>query len=165
MNRSHAISATGLPLLLAALSLTGCTTQQDATLPSRITSALETAFNKGDVAACADLYADDAEIISNHTHIFTGKQSIEEFFKDQVSNQILFDTDSKLSVVSGDVAMEQGTYRVRNVVQGVDVEYGDYLNVWRKTNGQWKAYRSMYNVTQSPAALVSVQTDSDDRPM
>ena len=165
MNSSSVINATGLAVMLAALSLTGCTTQQDVPLPSKVTSALVTAFNRGDTAACADLYTDDAEIISNHTHIFTGKRAIEAFFKDQVSKEILFDTDSKLSVVSGDVAMEQGTYRVRNVVRGVDVEYGDYLNVWRKTHGQWKTYRSMYNVTQSPAALVSVQTQPDDHPL
>ena len=166
MNRSSVIKATGLPMMLAALSLTGCTTQQDVPLPGKVTNALETAFNRGDVEACADVYTDDAEIISNHTHIFTGKQAIEQFFKDQVSNEILFDTDSKLSVVSGDVAMEQGTYRVRNVRQGVDVEYGDYLNVWRRTHGVWKAYRSMYHVTQSPAALVSVQAQLDDeRPL
>ena len=59
--------------------------------------------------------------------------------------------------------MEQGTYKVRNVQTGVDVEFGDYLNVWRKTDGHWKAYRSMYNVTRSPGALVSAQPESDDR--
>ncbi len=67
-----------------------------------------------------------------------------------------------MSVVSGDVAMEQGTYRVRNVIQGVDVEYGDYLNVWRKTSGQWKAFRSMYNVTYAPTAMVSVTPAGED---
>ena len=161
MNRSTAFATTAL---IPVLALTGCVSQ-DAALPKDVTSALETAFNKGDVAACADIYADDAEIISNQTNSVTGKHAINGFFKDQVSRDILFDTDTKLSVVSGNVAMEQGTYRVRNVVQGVDVEYGDYLNVWRKTDGKWKAYRSMYNVTQSPAALVSVLPEGDDRPM
>lgn len=163
MNRSTAMTTTAL-LPVLALTLTGCASQ-DIPLPKDVTSALETAFNKGDVAACADIYADDAEIISNRTNSVTGKHAINDFFKDQVSRAIMFDTDTKLSVVSGNVAMEQGTYRVRNVFAGVDVEYGDYLNVWRKTNGKWKAYRSMYNVTQSPAALVSVLPDNDDRPM
>ena len=163
MNRSITFATTAL-LPVLALTLTGCASK-DMPLPKNVTTALETAFNKGDVAACADIYADDAEIISNHTNSVNGKHAISAFFKDQVSRDILFDTDSKLSVVSGDVAMEQGTYRVRNVVQGVDVEYGDYLNVWRRTNGKWKAYRSMYNVTQSPAALVSVVPESDDRTM
>lgn len=173
MNRSISIAiksalpkmavAAGLSLSLA-LSLEGCATR-DEPLPKDVTSALETAFNKGDIEACANLYTDDAEIISKASHAVQGKQAIAQFFKDQVTREILFDTDTTVSVVSGDVAMEQGTYRVRDVLRGVDVEYGDYLNVWRKSNGKWKAYRSMYNVTQSPGALVSVLPDGDDRSM
>jgi len=163
MNRTFVLATTCL-LFVLAISLAGCTTRETP-LPKEVTSALETAFNKGDVTACADLYSDDAEIISNHTTTVRGRQAINEFFKDQVTREILFDTDSTLSVVSGDVAMEQGTYRVRNVIQGVDVEYGDYLNVWRKTQGKWKAYRSMYNVTMSPNSVVSVTPVPDDLPM
>jgi uncharacterized protein (TIGR02246 family) len=157
---------TVLPALALTLTLTlaGCATH-DAPLPASVTNALETAFNKGDIQACADLYADDAEIISNHSTPVNGKQAIHEFFKGQVSRELMFDTDTRMSVVSGDVAMEQGTYRVRNVTQGLDVEYGEYVNVWRKSEGKWKAYRSMYNVTQSATALVSVQTETEDRPM
>jgi uncharacterized protein (TIGR02246 family) len=170
MNRSisiavkSALPAMALTAALATLALTGCATQ-DEPLPKDVTSALETAFNKGDAQACADLFADDAQIISKASAVVEGKEAITRFFKDQVQREILFDTDPTVSIVSGDVAMEQGTYRVRNVMQGVDVEYGDYLNVWRKSNGKWKAYRTMYNVTQSPGALVSVLPDSDDRPM
>jgi ketosteroid isomerase-like protein len=152
-----------LALPAAVLVLAGCATHDEQQLPSVVTSALEVAFNRGDIQACADLYADDAEIISDHNHSVVGKKAISEFFEQQVNTDLLFDTDTRISVVSGNVAMEQGTYRVRNVAQGVDVEFGDYLNVWRKTNGHWKAYRSMYNVTRSPGALVSVSPDSDDR--
>ena len=153
-----------LALPAAALLLAGCATHDnEAQLPSDVTNALEMAFNKGDVQACADLYTDDAEIISDHNTSVVGKKAIDEFFKQQVNTDLLFDTDSKISVVSGNVAMEQGTYKVRNVQTGVDVEFGDYLNVWRKTNGHWKAYRSMYNVTRAPGALVSAQPDGDDR--
>lgn len=148
----------------ASLTLTACTSR-DTPLPKEVTTALETAFNKGDIQGCTDIFTDDAEIISKYPNAVRGHSAINEFFKDQVAREIMFDTDSTVSVVSGDVAMEQGTYRVRNVARGVDVEYGDYLNIWRKTNGQWKAYRSMYNVTYAPAALVSVIPDTDDRAM
>jgi ketosteroid isomerase-like protein len=147
----------------AALLLAGCATHDEQQLPSEVTMALESAFNKGDIQACADLYTDDAEIISDRDHPVVGKKAISEFFQQQVSADLMFDTDAKVTVVSGNVAMEQGTYKVRNVAQGVDVELGDYLNVWRKTNGHWKAFRSMYNVTRSPGALVSVQPDNDGR--
>jgi ketosteroid isomerase-like protein len=147
----------------AVLALAGCATHDEQQLPSDVTTALEMAFNKGDIQACADLYTDDAEIISDRNNPVIGKKAIGEFFKQQVSTDLMFDTDAKITVVSGNVAMEQGTYKVRNVATGIDVEFGDYLNVWRRTDGHWKAFRSMYNVTQSPGALVSAQPDNDDR--
>jgi ketosteroid isomerase-like protein len=164
MNTPFAIAATAvLPVL--ALTLAGCTTNETP-LPKEVTTALEKAFNKGDINACVDLFSDDAEILSKFAHSVRGKPAIGEFFKDQMAREILFDTDTTVSVVSGNLAMEQGTYRVRDVSRGVDVEHGDYLNFWRKADdGQWKAYRSMYNVTKSPGALVSVVPDSDERPI
>jgi ketosteroid isomerase-like protein len=156
-----------LPLVGAALAtslLAGCATRE-ATLPNDVTTALASAFTRGDVAACADLYSDDAEIISNEAPTVRGKDAIAEFFKDQVARDILFATDSTVSVVDGQLAIDQGTYRVRNVDRGVDVEYGSYLNVWRLENGQWRVFRSMYNVTMGPKVHVSVAPATEDIPI
>ena len=155
-----------LPLVTAALAsslFVGCATNE-STLPNDITTALASAFTRGDVTACADLYSEDAEIISDVAHPVRGKEAITAFFKDQVARDILFSTDSSVSVVRGDLAMDQGTYRVRNVNRGIDVEYGQYLNVWRFEQGQWRVFRSMYNVTMAPRAAVSVGPDDDDTP-
>ena len=160
MNRSYAVTTTVL-LPLLGLALAGCSAQQDVQLPAAVTTALEAAFNKGDIQACADLYTEDAVIIPEEGSKVSGREAIQRFFTDQVAREIAFDTDTTVSVVSGDLAVEQGTYRIRNVVRGVDVEYGDYLNVWRMTKGQWKAYRSMYNVTMSRGSAVSVSEDGD----
>jgi len=163
MNTSLRFASTLALPVAATLIVGGCVTHDEQQLQRDVTMALEMAFNKGDIQACTDLYTDDAEIISDRNNPVIGKKAINEFFRQQVSTDLLFDTDSKVTVVSGDVAMEQGTYKVRNVAQGVDVEFGDYLNVWRRTNGHWKAYRSMYNVTRQPGSLVSVAPANDDR--
>jgi ketosteroid isomerase-like protein len=147
--------------LSLAGSLCGCT-GGDQTLPDDVTSALETAFNRGDVAACAALYSDDAEIISEDAPVVRGKKGIEEFFSGQMDRKISFDTDSTLSIVSGDLAVEQGTYRVRDVERGADVEYGEFLNIWRKRHGQWRNFRSMYNTTEAPKGAVSVSPEDTD---
>jgi ketosteroid isomerase-like protein len=156
-----------LPLVSAALvtSLLAACTTREATLPNDVTTALASAFTRGDAEACADLYSEDAEIISNEAPTVRGREAIEEFFREQVSRDILFATDSNVSVVNGDLAMDQGTYRVRNVDRGVDVEYGSYLNVWRLENGQWRVFRSMYNVTMAPKVRVSVAPAADDVPI
>ena len=92
--------ASVLALPAAALLLAGCATHDsDVQLPIDVTNALEMAFNKGDVQACADLYTDDAEIISDHNNSVVGRKAIGEFFKQQVNTDLLFDTDSKISVV------------------------------------------------------------------
>jgi ketosteroid isomerase-like protein len=155
---------TVLPLVGAALItslLAGCATRE-RTLPNDVTTALATAFTRGDVVACTDLYSADAEIISNEAPTVRGKDAIAEFFKEQVARDILFATDSRVSVVDGELAIDQGTYRVRNVDRGVDVEYGSYLNVWRLENGRWRVFRSMYNVTMGPKVHVSVAPETDD---
>jgi ketosteroid isomerase-like protein len=156
-----------LPLVSAALVaslLAGCATRE-STLPNDVTTALAMAFTRGDVAACTELYSDDAEIISNEAPTVRGREAIEEFFREQVSRDILFATDSTVSVVNGNLAMDQGTYRVRNVNRGVDVEYGSYINVWRLENGEWRVFRSMYNVTMGPKVHVSVAPARDDMPV
>lgn len=140
--------------------LIGCAASEQP-LPTEVTSALANAFTRGDVAACTAVYTADAEIIPEDGPIVRGSKAISEFYKEQVSKDILFDTDTTTSIVSGNLAFEQGTYRVRDVRRGVDVEFGDYLNVWRKTQGQWKAYRSMYNTTMSANVGVSV-TEGDE---
>jgi ketosteroid isomerase-like protein len=153
-----------LPLVGAALItslLAGCATRE-ATLPNAVTNALASAFTRGDVAACTDLYSADAEIISNEAPTVRGKDAIAEFFKEQVARDILFSTDSNVSVVDGNLAIDQGTYRVRNVDRGIDVEYGSYMNVWRLENGAWHVFRSMYNVTMGPKVRVSVGPATDD---
>jgi ketosteroid isomerase-like protein len=161
-NRSKGL----LPLVAAALMtplLVSCA-KQDQTLPNDITTALASAFTRGDVDACAALYSDDAAILADDAPMVRGKHAITEFFKEQVSRDILFATDSAVSVVHGDLAMDQGTYRVRNVNRGVDVEYGEYLNVWRLENGQWRVFRSMYNAKVSPRVAISVAPDDDTVP-
>jgi ketosteroid isomerase-like protein len=153
-----------LPFIFAALAsplFVGCATRE-GTLPNDVTTALASAFTRGDVAACTALYSDDAEIMSDDAPAVRGKQAIAAFFKDQVARDILFSTDTSVSVVRGDLAMDQGTYRVRNVNRGVDVEYGEYMNVWRFQNGQWRVFRSMYNVKMSQRAAVSVAPDDDN---
>jgi ketosteroid isomerase-like protein len=152
-----------LVLPCVMLALAGCG-HRDVPLPDETLSALETAFNRDDIIACADVYADDAEIIPDDGPVVRGRQAIIEYFKGQVARAISFDTDTTLSIVKDDLAIEQGTYRVRDVHRGINVEYGEYLNVWRKTNGKWRAFRSMFTSTMAPRADVSVSAESEVPP-
>jgi ketosteroid isomerase-like protein len=148
-------------VLAFLLAMEGCSSR-DQGLPDDVTSALENAYTRGDVAGCVAVYSEDAEIIAPDAPAIRGKKAIEAFFKDQVARDISFDTDSTLSIVRDDFAAEQGTYRVRNVRIGETVEYGEYLNVWRRSGGQWRVFRSMYNIMMSRRVGVSVTPDEED---
>ena len=150
-----------MPLLpCLALATSGCASR-DEQVPESAVTALETAFNRGDVAACAAVYSDDAEIIPEDGPVVRGHEAITAFFKDQVAREISFGTETSFNTARGDIGVEQGTYRIRDVQRGIDVEYGEYLNVWRKVNGQWHAFRSMYNVTMSQRTGISVSPEEE----
>jgi len=146
--------------LCLCLGLAGCMPGEQA-LPNGVTTAMETAFNRSDVAGCAALYTHDAEIIPEDAPVVRGKKAILAFFRDQIERDTSFDTDTTMSIVSGDLAVEQGTYRVRDVRRGVDVESGEFLNVWKRVDGTWKNHRSMFNTMQSPRGDVTFTPEAE----
>jgi ketosteroid isomerase-like protein len=146
---------------LAVLSACG---SQDKTLSAEVTTSIEKTANKGDVEGCAALFTDDSEVLQEDAPVVRGKQAIREFCAEQIHRDLLLDTVSTMSIVSGDLAVEQGTYRVRNMRKRADVEYGEYFNTWKRSGGQWKIFRSMFNQTQAPETDVSVSDTKQEVP-
>jgi ketosteroid isomerase-like protein len=136
------------------LFLSACTHSDK--LPADVVGAYEQAFNRDDIAACMALFTDDAQILPEHGPIVTGREGIEQFLKDQMTPVAAFNTETEMTLVRRDLAIEQGHYRVRDVRRGSDVEEGKYLHVWRNVGGDWKLYRIIYNTDVEPAAKVSV---------
>jgi len=139
---------------LLCLAVTGCAS--DDTLPRSVVQAFEQAFNRDDIAACVALFTEDAQILPEHGPIVSGREGIKQFLKDQMTPVVMFDTSDDMTLVREDLAIEQGTYRVRDVRRGEDIELGKYLHVWRNVNGDWKLYRMIYNTDVAPRAEVSV---------
>ena len=67
-----------------------------------------------------------------------------------------FNTDTKMTLVRRDLAIEQGIYSVRDLRRGSEVEMGKYLHVWRKAGGDWKLFRIIYNTDVAPSTEVSI---------
>ena len=134
-----------------------------STLPRDTVQAFESAFNRDDVDGCLALFTDDAQILPEHGPVVSGKADIGQFLREQMTPTISFNTEADLSLVRGDMAIEQGHYRVRNVRRGSDIEEGKYLHVWRNQGGSWKIYRIMYNTDVAPSTEVSVAVAEDDQ--
>jgi hypothetical protein len=86
-----------------------------------------------------------------------GRQEIEAYLQDTITPNAQYGTDTEMTLVNGDLAVEQGRYRIRNVRRGADVEEGKYLNVWRRSGTSWKLYRMIYNTDVEPRTEVSVE--------
>lgn len=159
-SRSHAhLGALGITCLMA---LCACGSRPQTTLPAELTSQIEKVVNAGDVNGCAAVFTDDAEILQEDAAVVRGKQAIHEFCASQIHPELALDVTSTMSIASGDLAFEQGTYHFRNVKIGANVEYGEYLNVWRKQGTQWKIFRSMYDKTETLPTEVSVSESESD---
>jgi uncharacterized protein (TIGR02246 family) len=141
--------------VLCAAAMLGCS--QSGTLPTDVTSAWEQAFTRHDVAACVALFTDDAEILPQHGPAIRGHEQIEAYLNDSMNPRMTYDTDTEMSIVRGDLAVEQGRYVVRNVRRGSDVEAGKYVHVWRRVNNDWKLYRMIYNTDVEPRTEVSIE--------
>jgi ketosteroid isomerase-like protein len=151
MNASTTLAAT----LLCAAAMVGCS--QSGTLPGDVTGAWEQAFTRHDLPACLALLTDDAEILPQYGPKVKGQKEIEAYLQDSMNKRVSYDTDTEMSIVRDDLAVEQGRYVVRNVRRGLDVEEGKYLHVWRRVGNNWKLYRMIYNTDVEPRTEVSIE--------
>jgi uncharacterized protein (TIGR02246 family) len=148
--------------LAAVLSVTlgGCANRSEV-LPKSVVQSFEQAFNADDLEACLALFDDDAQILPERGPAVSGREGIAAFLKDQMTPVVSFNTEADMSMVRADIAIEQGSYRVRDVRRGSDVEEGKYMHVWRNRGTGWKLYRVMYNTDVAAPTAVSVAQAED----
>lgn len=152
-----AITIAGMSFLLL---LSSCARNDE--LPSTVTQAFEIAFTKHDLPALLALFTDDAQILPEHGPVVSGRDEIEDFLKNQMTPVVSFNTDTEMTLVRGDVAVEQGHYTVRDTRQGTNIEMGKYMFIWRKVDGDWRIYRTIYNTDVAPRGQATVGPITSD---
>lgn len=147
---------TALACATAAILLSGCSHSKDAALPPDVTRKFEDYIATQNAALAASLFTDDAEIFSEGRPLVHGRRNIRQYLADQMSPTILFDADTRMSLVRDDLALETGAYTFRDTRKGVDIEHGKYMHAWRRQGAAWKLFRAMYNSDEPLAAKASV---------
>ena len=108
-------------------------------------------FNRGDAAAAAATYTDDAIVMPPNQSPIEGKQAIEKGLAELISKLQLSNLQLSISEVDvqGDTAIVRGTYSSNIMVPGMDVpmeDRGKTLSVWKKqADGSWKLHRDIWN--------------------
>lgn len=107
--------------------------------------------NRGDAAAGAAAYTDDAILMPPNHPPLEGKPAIEKYLA-EIGSQLQA-SNFQLSIlevdVQGDTTIVCGTYSNSFMVPGSDApmeDRGKTMNVWkRQADGSWKLHRDIWN--------------------
>ena len=114
-----------------------------------------TAMLAGDVSVMVGNYADSAVVMMPGMPAMRGRMEYEKGFKGMMDamkiTAFTFHTDDVM--VSGDLAIETGTFAMTTVPKGGKPiqEKGKYISVWKKQmDGSWKIVRDINNSDSMP---------------
>lgn len=126
------------------LAISGCSRHEE-TLPADVITSLRTTFNAGDAAAASELFTEDGAMLPRFGAPVKGKAAIKKYMEKTLQRQQQFWINSESSTVSGDMAYDEGTYRIRDIRRNEDLDAGKYVNIFKRVNGTWKIYRSIFS--------------------
>ena len=144
-----------MKLMLAAISLLMLTASAQARdVKADIDAAnakWEAAFNKGDAAAVAQLYTEQATLLPPGAAMANGRAAVQAFWKGAIDAGYKNITLKALQVDQfGAAAREIGAFTLdapNPQKQTVHVE-GKYVVLWRRTGGTWKLDTDIWNTNQ-----------------
>ena len=136
-------------VLVGCLLLSVPAAAQDKAIIEKLNSDFMAAFNKGDMAAVGQMYAEDAYLLPPDTEIVKGRAAIQTFW----ANAAAAIGDLKLTTVDvkplgSDAAREIGTFTLKTKGDKPQEVVGKYVVVWEKAGGQWKLAADIWNTNK-----------------
>ena len=123
--------------------------------------------NRGDAAAGAAAYTDDAIVMPPNHPPLEGKQAIEQYLAKMAPQ--FHDSSFQLAIlevdIQGDTTIVRGTYSADITMPGVDspmTDQGKTLQVWKKqADGSWKIHRDTWNSNIPIASSLQVGKEEE----
>ena len=115
------------------------------------------AFNKGDAAAVANMYAVDARLLPPNGEMAEGRANIQKFWQGAISAGLKMVSLDAIDVdAQGNIAVEVGTYTITVPGSGnvTTTDKGKYVVVWKREGRSWKLAVDIYNTNIPLAAAI-----------
>jgi uncharacterized protein (TIGR02246 family) len=133
-------------VIIGCLSLGSPALAQNKATIEKLNDAWTAAFSKGDAAAVAALYTEDAYVLPPGSAMVKARAAIEAFWR-QAAQQM---TDAKLTTLDvlplgRSAAREIGTVTLKTKSQPPQEVVGKYVVVWRKVGRDWKLATDIWN--------------------
>lgn len=132
--------------LLAPSALLGQQTSGAEAAIHKGAEAWAAAWNGGDAAALAALYAEDAVVMAPGGEPAKGRAAIETAMKGALQAAAGSRMQIKpVEVLGGEGwAVEVGTF-VETAADGSHRDHGRYMAVWKNVSGKWMLFRDIWN--------------------
>ena len=122
---------------------------QTAATIQKLDDAWSDAFNKGDAAAIAAMYAEDAYLLPPGHDMVKGRAAIEAFWKgatQQLGNGKLVVVD--VAPLGPRAAREIGTVTLATKGQPSQALVGKYVVIWRRIGNRWLLGTDIWNMNK-----------------
>jgi ketosteroid isomerase-like protein len=120
-----------------------------------VSAAWSKAFDSGNPAALAALYADDARSLPPDSGALVGRGQIESYWRGDIGEGgITTKLTTTDAVVQGNLLHLEGTYEVNGASAG-ELARGQYQQLWARADNGWLLQREMWRM--DPALFRSIE--------
>lgn len=122
---------------------------QDKATIEKLNDAFEAAFARGDGAAIAGMYAEDATLLPPGAEMVKGRAGIQAFWQEAMKGV----ASAKLTTVDvqplgPEAAQEIGSFTLTTKAQPPQMLAGKYVVIWRKIGNEWKLATDIWNANK-----------------
>ena len=117
---------------------------------------LMAAFRAHDAAAVAAMYSGEARLLPPGAELVSGANKIEAFWADAIRaglTELKLDTID-VDLIGGYTAVETGRFTM--YAGRTTADRGKYMVIWRNEDGQWRAYRDIWNSSVPVSKMAAV---------
>ena len=130
---------------LLTLALAGC----KEPLPDGDAAGWGEAYQSGDPAAVAAIYAEDATLLPPNRQMADGRDAIQEIWAAMIDDGVSAEATFTETGSEGDLGYKVGSYVTKDS-QGKSLDEGKFVEIWKRVDGEWKLHRDIYNSSLPP---------------